>query len=92
MDYCPITLRTECGDLILLLASTKTMLEKTYMINSKTGNPIQVGMIRPKIGDVLEVEGGLYKSSDQRHSKTMKYIKRITRTIKPRSISERYLL
>jgi len=68
------------------------MLEKTYMINSKTGNPIQVGMIKPKIGDLLEVEGGLYKSSDQKYIKTMKYIKRITRTLKPRSILARNLL
>ncbi|WP_455364435.1 hypothetical protein [[Eubacterium] cellulosolvens] len=51
------------------------------MINSKTGNPLQVGMITPKIGDLLEVEGELFKGSDQKHSITMKYIKRISRNL-----------
>ena len=82
MDYCPITIRSESGELVLISASMKTMMEKTYIVNSQTGGLIQVGMIKPRIGDWLEVEGSLSKSYDMVHSKTMKYIKRIVRTLK----------
>jgi hypothetical protein len=82
-DYCPISLKSEKGDLILVSVNTKTMMEKTYMINNETGGLIQVGMIKPKIGDWLEVEGSIQKSYDGMHSKTMKYVTKITRTVKP---------
>ncbi len=80
-DYCPITLRCDDGDLIQISMDVKVMMEKTYMVNSETGNPIQVGMIKPKVGDLLEVEGAVYKSYNGVHSKKMRYVKKITRTV-----------
>jgi hypothetical protein len=82
-EYCPITIKCENGDLILVSVNTKTMMEKTYIVNDETGDLIQVGMIKPKIGDWLKVEGLIYKSYNGMHSKIMKYVKKITRTVKP---------
>lgn len=81
-DYCPITIRCENGDLVRISMNTQTMMKKTYMVNNRTGELIQVGMVKPKVGDWLEVEGTVYKSYDGIHSKTMRYVKRITRTVK----------
>lgn len=85
-DYCPITLKNEERDLILVSVNTKTIMTKTYRINNETGDLIQVGMIKPRIGDWLEVEGAIHKSYDGMHSKTMKYVKKITRTVKPEKV------
>lgn len=80
-DYCPITLKCDNGEFVQLFANTKTLLDKTYMVDKATGKIIQVGMIKPNIGDMLEVEGTAYKSYDGIHSKHIKYIQRITRTV-----------
>jgi len=79
-DYCQITLKCDNGELIQVSVSTSTMLNKTYMINGKNGALVQVGMIRPKMGDLLEVDGSVYPSYDEFHAKEVKYVKRITRS------------
>ena len=81
-DYCPITIKCSDGNLVKVSLNTRTMMDKTYMINPRTGNPIQVGMIKPRVGDILEVEGTVYKNYNGIHSHQMKYVRRIIRSVK----------
>jgi hypothetical protein len=60
----------------------KTLLEKTYMVNNRNSKLIQVGMIKPNIGDILEVDGIVYPSYKEPILYQMKYVKRITRAVK----------
>jgi hypothetical protein len=82
-DYCPITIRTAKGELIQVLVNTQTMLNKTYMDDGK-GGVIQVGMVKPRIGDHLEVDGQISAGEDSFRSKVVKYVRRITRRTKER--------
>lgn len=82
-DYCPITLRTAKGELIQVLVNTKTMLNKTFMDDGKGGS-IQVGMVKPRIGDRLEIDGDAFAADDGFHSKVIKHVRKIMRHTKPR--------
>ena len=50
-DYCPFIIKCKDSDHIKISVDVKTMMNKTYMVNSDTGRLIQVGMIKPNIGD-----------------------------------------
>jgi hypothetical protein len=81
-DYCPITLRTPKGELVQVLVSTQTMLNKTYMFDGK-GGIMQVGMVKPRIGDRLEIDGTVLAGDDGFHSKVVKRVRRLIRWTKP---------
>jgi hypothetical protein len=82
-DYCPITIRTGDGKFVQVLVNTQTMMNKTYMDDGK-GGTIQVGMVKPRIGDHLQVDGQIFASDDGIHFKVIKYVKKIIRSTKPR--------
>jgi len=81
-DYCPITIRTAKGENVKVLVNTQTMMNKTFMDDGK-GGFIQVGMVKPKIGDHLEVDGQISAGDDGFHSKVVRYVRRIIRRTKP---------
>ena len=78
-EYCTFTLKTTSNEMVQVVASTKTMLEKTFMEDPNNGRFVQVGMVKPRVGDILEVEGSMFRSDDGVHARTIKFVKRIVR-------------
>ena len=62
--YFHVTLRTLQGKDVKIYLSQRTLLEKVYIKNQNNGQWIKTGLIKPRLGLVVEVEGHLDTSQD----------------------------